>query len=387
MKTKKFDLVVGIPSYNEADSISFVVEQASKGLKKYFPDVDSIIVNVDNHSEDGTKNAFLNSKSDIPLKYISTPRGVTGKGNNFRNLFKFIIKSDAKAAIVVDSDLKSITPEWIEKLGSPLFKGYDYVIPIYTRHKYDATITNNLCYPLLYGLVCKNIRQPIAGDFAFSRNICESYLKKKWNNTTYHYGIDIFMTLTAVFDNFKITQVCLGDKSHKPSAPKLGRMFIEVINTLFSEILKNKPKWKDANSMENLGLTGGEQLGKGQDLSVDASIIKQTALAEYQQHRKNIRKFLTPEIFAKIDSIFSKEEINISSELWAKAVYDLLYSYGLNKKYLAVVRAMKSLYFGRFYTFMQLSKDWDNLQAEEKFRKQAQVFKTLKPYLLDKFKK
>ena len=387
MKTKKMDLIVGIPSYNEADNISFVVEQVSKGLTKYFPNLNTIIVNVDNNSNDGTKQVFLNSKSEVPLKYISTPKGVTGKGNNFRNLFKFMVKSGAKAAIVVDADLTSITPEWIKKLGEPLFKGYDYVIPLYTRHKYDGTITNNVCYPLIYGLVCKNIRQPIAGDFAFSRNLCKYYLKKKWNNTTYHYGIDIFMTLNAVFGNFKITQTCLGDKIHKPSAPKLGKMFIEVINTLFSEILKNKNKWKDVKSIENLGLTGKERLGQGQELKIDGSIIKQTALAEYEQHKKNIKKLLTPEIFTKIDTTFSNEELNIDSELWAKIVYDLLFSYNSNRKYLTIIRAMKSLYFARFYSFMQTAGKLNNLEAEEKFKEQAKIFRKLKPSFLNQFKK
>lgn len=387
MKAKRADIIIGIPSYNEADNISFVVEQASKGLTTYFPDLKSIIINVDNHSEDGTKNAFLTSKSEVPLKYISTPKGVIGKGNNLRNLFKQMLKLDAKVAVVVDADLRSIIPEWIKNLSNPILEGYDYVVPIYTRHKYDATITNNVCYPLIYGLVCKNIRQPIAGDFAFSKSLCKYYLKRKWNNTTYHYGIDIFMTLNAVFGEFNITQTCLGDKIHKPSVPKLGKMFIQVIYTLFHEILKNKKKWKDAKHIENLGFTGKEHLGKGEDSKVDETIIERTTLVDYKQHRERIKKYLTPNIFNEVDSRFLKGDISISPETWAKIVYDLFHRFSVTSNHLAVIKSMKSLYFGRFYTFMKLTKDWDNLQAEEEFRKQAKIFRDLKPYLLNKFKK
>ena len=35
---EKADLIVSIPSYNEADSIAFPTTQASMGIKKYFPD-------------------------------------------------------------------------------------------------------------------------------------------------------------------------------------------------------------------------------------------------------------------------------------------------------------------------------------------------------------
>ena len=87
-KIKKADIVVGIPSYDEAENIAFVAEQASIGLKKYFPKYKSVIINVDNNSGDGTKRAFLEANTKVPKIYISTPPKVTGKGNNFHNLFK-----------------------------------------------------------------------------------------------------------------------------------------------------------------------------------------------------------------------------------------------------------------------------------------------------------
>jgi len=51
----KADFVVAIPSYNEADSIALPVKQADKGIGSYFKDMNSVIVNCDNNSSDGTK--------------------------------------------------------------------------------------------------------------------------------------------------------------------------------------------------------------------------------------------------------------------------------------------------------------------------------------------
>ena len=86
-KVQKADLVVCIPSYNEADSIGNPTKTASEGLVKYFPDKSSVIINCDNNSSDNTKQAFLDTPTEIPKIYISTPPKVKGKGNNFRNLF------------------------------------------------------------------------------------------------------------------------------------------------------------------------------------------------------------------------------------------------------------------------------------------------------------
>jgi len=167
-KITKADLVVCIPSYKEADSIAFPVEKASEGLVKYFPDHRSVIINCDNDSPDGTKGAFLNTPTQVPKIYLSTPAGVKGKGNNFRNLFQKVVDLEAQAVVVVDADLKSVTPEWIKRLGEPLFTDYTYVAPLYVRHKYDGTITNGIAYPLSRALYGRRVRQPIGGDFGFS---------------------------------------------------------------------------------------------------------------------------------------------------------------------------------------------------------------------------
>lgn len=107
------EIIVGIPSYNEADSISYPTDVASRGLLNYFPGKKAVIINVDNNSPDGTRNAFMNTPTKIPKIYISTPKGVKGKGNNFKNLFEAAVELHAKAVVVVDADLTSITPQWI----------------------------------------------------------------------------------------------------------------------------------------------------------------------------------------------------------------------------------------------------------------------------------
>ena len=94
-KIKKAELVVSIPSYKEADSISYPTQQASEGLEKYFPDKSAVIINCDNNSPDNTKQAFLETPTRVPKIYITTPEGVKGKGNNFKNLFQKVV--DLKA--------------------------------------------------------------------------------------------------------------------------------------------------------------------------------------------------------------------------------------------------------------------------------------------------
>jgi len=85
----------------------------------------------------------------------------------------------AKACVVVDSDLRSITPGWIELLAQPVLEyEYDYIAPYYHRHKYDGTITNGIIYPMTRTLYGKSGRQPIGGEFGFSGKLAARYLEK-----------------------------------------------------------------------------------------------------------------------------------------------------------------------------------------------------------------
>ncbi|MBU1421533.1 glycosyltransferase, partial [Patescibacteria group bacterium] len=325
-KNKKIDIVVGIPSYNEADNIEFVAKQIDLGLRKYFPKLQSAIINVDNDSPDNTKDEFLKAKTKTPKIYISTPKGIRGKGNNFYNLFKAAKKLQAKTIIVVDADLKSITPEWISILGKPILNGYDYVTPLYNRHEYDGSITNHLCYPLMYGLLNRAIRQPIAGDFSFSSNLMEYWINKTWYQTTKHYGVDIFMTLGAILGKFKTCQVNLGAKIHKPSAPKLGQMFSQVVGTLFKELSANKDGWQQKKIIKET-VFGKEKYQAPQNLSIDYKGIKATALYEFKINQNILKQALSEENYEKIHTMYSQQKLDITGNLWSKIIYDLLYAF------------------------------------------------------------
>ena len=163
--------------------------------------------------------------------------GLPGKGSALRTIFRIAAELDVKACCVVDSDLRSITPGWIELLVSPVLRhGYEFVSPLYSRHRYDGTITNTIVYPMTRALYGKRIRQPIGGDFGFSGGLADRFLEyDRWDGPVARYGIDIFMTTTALAEGMKPCQAFLGAKLHDPKDPgaDLQPMMIEVVSTLF----------------------------------------------------------------------------------------------------------------------------------------------------------
>jgi glycosyltransferase involved in cell wall biosynthesis len=384
---EKADLIIGIPSYNEADNIAFVTQICNEGILQYFPTYKSVIINVDNNSPDGTKSAFLNAKTKTPQIYVSTPPGVQGKGNNFFNLFCEAEKLDAKGIVVVDADLRSITPEWIRDLALPILdRKFDFVTPLYSRNEYDGTITNMICYPLLYGLLGKDIRQPIGGEFAFSNKYVDFILNQPWHETTRQYGIDIFMTLNAVLGDFKICKVGLGAKIHKPSAPKLGPMFAQVVDTLFKTLTSNRSHWESIKGIEELPLFGKVEFSQPQSLSVDYKEMKATAQCGFNINQDILFNALEPSVYEKLAQMYKKGKINISVSLWSQIVYDCLHAYSLNGKDSNLVEAMKPLYFGRVISFIRQTLDMDYISSENEIQRQAKYFYKLRSRQIRKYR-
>ena len=148
-KVERADLVVGLSSHNSAEHIALPTEEAAKGLVDHFANKNAVIINCDNHSEDGTKERFLQTPTKIPKIYLSTPPGIVGRGYNLRNLTAKAVELEAQAIIVLDAEVESITSMWIKNLGEPIFAGFGFVAPLYVRHKYEGAMANAVVYPLV----------------------------------------------------------------------------------------------------------------------------------------------------------------------------------------------------------------------------------------------
>ena len=382
------DIMICIPTFNEVDNIDFVTKEISKGLEEFYPDYNPLIVDCDNGSTDNTKDMFLQVKTNVEKKVLETKEGEIGKGYALKMFFKLAQKSKIKAAATFDADLKSITPGWIKLQIQPILDGHDYTTPLYSRFKYDATITNHICYPLIYGLFCCNIRQPVGGDFAFSAQLIDYWLEKSfWTINAPLFGIDIFMTANAILGDFNICQVNLKSKIHnvKDPAKTLSPMFRQVISTFFKIIIDNPEKLKKFDKVKDIPVIGGKSLGKPQKFSIDIEATKSRFVRGFIRRRHIIKKCLSKEDYTKLRNMVHYDKIHIPSVWWAKIVYDYILAFKKHEKDSStILKSFIPLWFGRIYTFINETIDMSTRKAEFLIEKQAEEFFKQRNYLLDR---
>jgi glycosyltransferase involved in cell wall biosynthesis len=432
------DIMVGIPSFKNAATIGYVVRAAHAGLVQYFPDLKPVLVNSDAGSPDGTQRVVVETEPPDYVESILLVRptnrldrvtltypeidGVGGKGAALRTIFEIAAALQVQALVVVDSDLRSIVPEWIELLAGPILKGgYDFVAPLYARYKYDGTITNTVTYPLTRALYGHRIRQPIGGDFGVSGDLVRHYLDlDDWTDDISKFGIDIWMTTSALTGGYAVCQTRLGAKVHDPKDPgaDLGPMFRQVVGTILRLAAAHPDAWLGIRGSHDVPAYGFERIIDPPPLEVNAIRL----LSEFHAGSLTLadmwRRMLDP-VNAEMTLTLAAEAgrladtaarrlgqggegspihattlemaealagFSFPDDLWARIIYDLVLATrrgGMDAGQL--VAALVPIYFGRVGSFVIENRNLTTADAEERVERQAREFELLKAYLVDRW--
>ncbi|HVM11868.1 MAG TPA: glycosyl transferase family 2 [Actinomycetota bacterium] len=399
------DILVGIPAFNSAETIGYVITAVEAGLRKHFPDQRAVICVSDGGSEDGTmevavragvgddhEQLLVDPTTPVPKKIVFQYRGPSGKGSAFRSIFDVAVAVDAKACAVVDSDLRSITPYWLDRLLGPVVKsGYGFVAPVYSRHKFDGTITNSFAYPLTTALYGERIRQPIGGEFGFSGALARTYAGAEdvWESDVARFGIDIWMTTVAVVEGFRTCQGILGAKIHDPKDPgkDLGPMFRQVVGSLFALAGRYEDRWYDLSEVNTPPRFGFNAAYSAEPIQVSVPRLTWKFVEGYVRHHTLWREVLSEDSMAGVekavaDAAESTRGLVLEPETWTTIVYDYLVAYNAGEIDAGpLLDSLIPLYFARTGTFVQEVSADSYEEAEMKVEQAVDLAIELKPYL------
>jgi glycosyltransferase involved in cell wall biosynthesis len=360
------------------------------GLAKHYKGHKNVIFIADGGSTDDTREVAREFEiKPWQEKIISIYRGPAGKGSAFRSLFEAAKRLDVKACMVVDSDLRSITSDWVKYLLEPILEGgYQYVSPVYSRYKYDGTITNNIVYNLTRALYGLRIRQPIGGDFAFDGNLAAYYIEQDvWETDVARYGIDVWMTTNAITNNFKICQSNLGVKIHdaKDPAESLGPMFRQVVHTLFVLMEQHEAEWKTIKGSRTVPLFGLQEFMEPEPIQVNLERLVTEYKTGFRQFKGLYHDIYSLECFEELKRCAAKSKTKFVMPVttWVQVLYEtaaIFHSWKHNRTQL--VNLVTPLYLGRVASFINRTQKMSSSQAEEVVEEQAQVFEDYKDYLI-----
>jgi len=398
------DVMVGIPSFNNARTIGHVVRAVGAGLVKYFPGLTAAIVNSDGGSRDGTTDIVQAVELDVgrglliaqperlPARLVTGYRGIPGKGSAFRTIFEIAERLEARACAVVDADLRSITPEWVQLLLAPVLnEGFDYVCPLYSRHKYDGTITNAIVYPLVRSCFGRRLRQPIGGDFGFSGRLASHFQRQDvWESDVARYGIDIWMTTTALAGDFRVCQAYLGAKIHDAKDPgsDLTAMLVQVAGALFAQIEEHATACLAREGSEHV-----PEFGFRYDVGLEPVPVNLKRMVDaFEQGLREFDRiyagFLHPDTRAGLAVLTGQppDQFAMPTDLWVRTVYDFVAAAHHRRLPVDhVLRTLTPLYLGRTAAWVVQAGGYGAVEVEAELEALSAQFEACKPYLRERW--
>jgi glucosylglycerate synthase len=385
------DIVVGIPAFWAMESVEYVMQSILEGLEKHYPDKRTLVFIADGGSTDDTREAAMRVEADTYNVHVlvSVYRGLSGKGSAVRAIFEAADFLKADAVALFDSDLKSITPDWVKNVIEPVMEGYDFVAPDYLRHKFDGTITNTIAYNLTRALYGYRIRQPIGGDFGISSVMLKRYLQDDiWESDIARFGIDIWLTTLAIVSGARICQTHLGVKIHgeKDPAADLGPMFRQVVGTIFSMMEVYKEYWSTKEGSEAVPFYGDIPSEEPPQIDIDYGALIDYFKVGYANFSSLWKSHIDADAFETVSALAAVEEgtaFHMPTEVWVRIVYGYaLLFHNTERQRFKILDTMIPLYYARVASLVQSLSKKDAREAETYYEAQAKAFERGKTLLL-----
>lgn len=397
------DILVGVPSYDNAKTIERVMLTVDQGLVECFPDARCVIAVCDGGSQDGTPAIAERVGLKTPLRLLvplpPSPRtvapyqGAASMGEAVRTLFAIGAALQVQACAVIDADVLTITPGWMDLLIRPIRdERFEYVAPLSRRHKYDGSLSNGLIYPLTRALYGKRARQAPGGGYGVSGARAAAWsAKNEWEDAAARQGLDIWMLTSALAEGARVCQAYLGPVLHEHRDIKmdLSAQLTRAVGAVFALMEHYQAEWSSVTSSVPVPVFGPL-------FEMETSPVAINVARMVKGFKQGLRDLLPIwEVALPYETLsellplggLETEEFRLPARLWVQIVYDFALAYHdrlLHREHL--LKAMTPLYLGWTASFVLDTKDGGQEEVERVVEALCATYESAKPYLLERWR-
>jgi hypothetical protein len=407
MSVGEVDLLVGILSHSSANTMRRAAHYVEKSLQQNFVRQRVAIISVeggtsqdsssDEDSSDGQSGSSLYFKGLSSLRTIHRiTAGFNGTPSPGLALQTILSSSDllrAKACAVVSPATSSTSPEWVANLLRPAFRdNFDFVAPLYSRHKFQGLLARNLLYPMTRALFGRRIRELYSDEWAFSSRLGTYCLNEDvWHEEPVRSRPEAWMGISAITSDFRCCQVYLGEKPAPPegAGPDLVEVLRQTVGSLFWLLETHQQAWMERKGSEPVPTFGPEHAVTSEPMELNRTRMFEMFQTGVKELEPILESILSPETLLGIQSIaaLDPQTFRFGADLWVTVLYEFAASYHhsvINRDHL--VQALVPLYRGKIYSFIAEYADASAVDLEEANERLCLEFERQKPYLTEKWK-
>jgi len=369
------EIAVGIPFYNEADTIASVVQTVREGLEEFYPGQKSIIAAVG--SPVGSK--CLEVVREIPqsevirhIAFLLDDERVNGKGWAIRAAMEIARIASADLAIIEadligverNGEITGLAPDWIHLLLEPIKREkMDLVVSHFNRHYLESPISTQLVYPLLTAIYDCPIHDAMGGQFGISHRLLRTYLQDSFSQQSAEiggYGIDVWLATKAAASGAKICESNLGLKIPGTSG-KMELKLHHTLETLFERIVADRERWAQNETVaatplrHRLAAFGARKALKPERVQLNAQQLLSKYQRGFNQFHGVYSAILPYDTYQQLEKLAGSDTdgFSVSDSLWAGIVYHFLLAFAFNREFARcdLISAIIPLFEGRLAGF------------------------------------
>jgi hypothetical protein len=406
---ERADIVVGFPSFNNAETVKPVIQAVTTGLRQAFPASSVVLINQDAGSQDGTPELIKSAVDErFPVALLTRsasaasgaetfPRfsnaSSTGREEAFHVFLSAAKDAGATACAVIDPAVRSVTPEWIAWLLGPILETRaEYVAPLFLRPRYEGSLTNTLVYPLNRALYGTAMRYHAGGGCGISGPLAGLYLEEKfWDERAVRSSMDVCLTTVAIAERRGLCQAGLGEKLVQAPAggEDVSTVVAETVGTVFYFMEQYQDVWESRAHVQpvlHTGIPYRAQPDRG-PINIDRM------LRGFRQGLRDLLPIweiiLSPETLSGVLplGLIEKDDFRFPAQLWAQTIYDFALAYHekvLHREHL--LKSLTPLYLGQMASLVLQTQHQKPEDVEACIEELCDTFARMKPYLVERWR-
>ncbi len=391
------DILVGLPTLNNAATIIDVVRAVHVSFTRDFPRLRTVLINSDGGSTDGTpelirtasfaeEDMVQTSHSLRTLHRVVAPyHGLPGKHTALRTVFAAGELAQAKAVVVLDPNGPATTPGRVTELIAPIARSeVELLAPRYRRHPRDGVLITQLVRPLVRALYGVALDEPLGAEFACSGRFASHCLEQDiWNHEAARFAIDLWLRTEAVAKRFSVGQIWRPAATATGARTTLRDAVHQVVLSVIESLRAHESFWLRANGIAALQTWGSDPVVMPDATSWDYRALAEQAYHDMTEIRPLLEEVLEPAVVARVLDDSSGAEPPLDDELWARIVYAFAAATRLGRTGVDHLAGMfVPLYMWRASAFMSRTAPESPALAQARLDSLCEAFLRLKPVLV-----
>jgi hypothetical protein len=391
------DILVGLPTLNNAATIVDVVRAVHVCFTRDFPRLRTVMINSDGGSTDGTPELIrAASFTDAGVvqtshllrtlhRVVAPYHGLPGKHTALRTVFAAGELTQAKVLVVIDPSGPATVPDRVTELIGPVAQSeVEFLAPRYRRHPRDGILVTQFVRPLVRALYGVALDEPLGTEFACSGRFASHGLEQDiWNQDAARFAIDLWLRAEAIAEHFRIGQIWRPAATSAGTRTTLREAVHQVVLSLVESLRAHESFWLKTDGIEELPTWGTDPMAMPEAAPWDFQALAEQARHDMMQIKPLLEEVIDPHMFARVVDNNSGTGPPLDDELWVRIVYAFVSAIRQGRTGIDHLADMFApLYMWRASAFMSRTAAESAAAVQARLDTLCETFQRLKPLLV-----